>query len=1594
MASQLPAGMSIHCGLAYNPLLHCGEVCNGFCVRRVARLRWFAFKMLTPNPDGLSTQVHQVLKVHPCRFGLCEVTACPRIPYLSSFATAILAHMLEKHSLHPCKSQLLQLQTAVWADLSSIAEAAGCTTNQSCATKWFLGLQAASAGRMRQPTMPRVSLRSSSRMASQLPAGRSIHCGLAYNPLLHCGCNGFCVRRVARLRWFAFKMLTPNPDGLSTQVQVLNISPPFTPSGVSLAGSTSACISWFGESLKAFLQHSQRREELGNLEARRLHIVQLVELDASLGVVSLAGSGVLALARFPSFSVPALPVLMRHCCKCRSKLIIAVCTGEQSIIRKSHVRLVSVQHVAHPSCFYHEVYGSCSEGAGLVLVKMLNVGSSSADPAAAACQLSAVSTAPRLRCHLAAARRVASLGERRISDISRVLPSVTMQKCRPGSFPGALRTVLRFCAVLQRDKLAPRLTLSWVSLPWGQVAVSHLLVMTKSVSLNCIPGVSAFVEARQGRSQLKSALAHLASRPWPATGPGVLELGLWCVPASAAESVCIRMKFQLVSALRSVSFRRPWQQRHPSFFQLLGFKAVACPTSCKSSSLLRTALDDRRQSIVWCPVLISETDMVLLMIPVGQSICPSQGRQLKAPSRTSFCFDEPHRARCRSPAFLILAQAKRQSSRSQVGTQAFLLRALPRLKAGIISLLCLSLPPPCSDRLISTYSNVASCLWRTRTARIAVTSSLRRCGQRHTFMQQKLVRHRVVHSLEHDVGLHRASALPSWPAVSASTFTRLPWNVSSCGRLTWERLWLGQSRKQQHGQYLDRVRVLMTLGRWSPIRAHGSSTSPGQLHRGLMWHAQLYEALTKERQEVLGLRVLDSVSLIEFSAPDRQKQRSASSPRSGHLASLASFIILQSQVFSFGVVTPVQPAWLLQSVQRSEAEVGSWCMHISGMTMLKALLEVCSVPTSTLRVAQCVSLPTGVVSMGPDPFGWGRARRKKAQICLASHEPPAARPAVVQPLVSKAPLRWLLLDLVNVVASPRPCKGPIKSAFQVPRRLQAVTKLKAMPHHLVPSTDAATAYEVSVQKRSLHSHVLMRLSLLQLPYSATSRLALAACAKDSPERRSKALLRRIASQALELDGSVWIPLLQAFTLPAAAACQLPAVSTAPRLRCHLAAARRVASLGERRISDISRVLPSVTMQKCRPGSFPGALRTVLRFCAVLQRDKLAPRLTLSWVSLPWGQVAVSHLLVMTKSVSLNCIPGVSAFVEARQGRSQLKSALAHLASRPWPATGPGVLELGLWCIRMTEAMLKLFIKEGLVGSSRIVPPKPFPSVGVHLMFRLSSVGPNPLLGWALQRKAPMCFALPGHGVVQPCSLKRAAVPAQQLKHVLVAVKASSQAVSVVFFEGGARLGQERSQGLSQFSDFLRFATCYVATLEQLLQFGGYVRILSQVLSASSPSGVILAGHSLGVAVALCLADHLYTSGVEVMCVTGLDLRGVPRSLSEPSGQENALPMSLTQPLVRRMLATAHQLNFQVCLPPFLSAPQRTFALSAELAKNGLKGRVALNDADHFTLRDGFAWDITVRINAALTSPTVSAVNWCKAAEVQGKRRDSCRMSLE
>ena len=170
---------------------------------------------------------------------------------------------------------------------------------------------------------------------------------------------------------------------------------------------------------------------------------------------------------------------------------------------------------------------------------------------------------------------------------------------------------------------------------------------------------------------------------------------------------------------------------------------------------------------------------------------------------------------------------------------------------------------------------------------------------------------------------------------------------------------------------------------------------------------------------------------------------------------------------AFQVPIRAQPAWLLQSVQRSEAEVGSWCIHISGMTMLKALLEVCSVPTSTLRVAQCVSLPTGVVSMGPDPFGWGRTRRKKAQICLASHEPPVARPAVVQPLVSKAPLRWLLLDLVNVVASPRPCKGPIKSAFQVPRRLQAVTKLKAMPHHLVPSTDAATAYEIDFEACSV-----------------------------------------------------------------------------------------------------------------------------------------------------------------------------------------------------------------------------------------------------------------------------------------------------------------------------------------------------------------------------------------------------------------------------------------------------------------------------------------------------------------------------------------------
>ncbi|CAJ1459982.1 unnamed protein product [Effrenium voratum] len=189
---------------------------------------------------------------------------------------------------------------------------------------------------------------------------------------------------------------------------------------------------------------------------------------------------------------------------------------------------------------------------------------------------------------------------------------------------------------------------------------------------------------------------------------------------------------------------------------------------------------------------------------------------------------------------------------------------------------------------------------------------------------------------------------------------------------------------------------------------------------------------------------------------------------------------------------------------------------------------------------------------------------------------------------------------------------------------------------------------------------------------------------------------------------------------------------------------------------------------------------------------------------------------------------------------------------------------------------------------------------------------------------------------------------------------SSGAESLILFGGGARLQQELfMHRVDAGSGFV----CYhsMAPIEEVLKYGGCSSLLPEVLSRTSCSNLILAGHSLGVGVAYCLAEQLQTCGVEVQGILDLDMRSVPRTLLEQQGSAS-LPRALLQALARHMHVGTLQLRFEATLAPDLALPQRAFALTAELTGVTRPARRTLNDANHYSVGEAFVWDIFGPLN--------------------------------
>ena len=1263
---------------------------------------------------------------------------------------------------------------------------------------------------------------------------------------------------------------------------------------------------------------------------------QLVEQDVSLGAAGLVVREPCRFCR--KLKALASPVVL--CSRVAGlRDVIPVSPPPERPRQTCLQRSLPLQYhtvlVVHAFGFFHEVYSQCSGGTGLVFeqgVKTYRIAHSA------------------VRAELQLFGRASVLWGGALGKLREVgvPPAQAMRALCSKSHGSAFFWTFQLCDA------------------WTEATLSHLCAWVSSPSLLWL-WHQAVASSKALRCRLRPVkLVFLLRSVFPGFE---LEVGFRQVWA---------MKWGLISALAAASFTVSTSLRLPRVL----CPVFPCLSSGHSGVVRRLPVRPRQGGSFVGRAMAPQVDVALLTAGfVRPLLVPSPRRQQELAQGGLLKTRAKKSCQALLPLTSAMAGLDKRQSKGHVPTQLLLHFVPPGLKVNVISLLQLrrseqtsdgkkfSLPAcPISRAFGQMPSTTPTCLSpvcriqpRQQQAPIQVTSHQRQLAQ----------------PPDHDMDLHRVIYQPSWQRPTAATFVQAsfvdvvpPVPFGSGGLLIFHRA-RPRPASQQAG--VKKVKLNGLLHPVSMVRARYSAGLQGFG----TWNVQLYKAFAgcREASDAIALHVLDLAPRLGPSMHRWPTQQLAISPwpkltlqpmsRAGCLSCVRTI----GQQWKSRLVnvrmgrTPLSAS----SAHHQELGMGLCCLCVVGR-MLKLLLEARSVPASTPAKAPLIASPMAFLKC---LFFWAMSfeRRAPEEAVAASVLLRPVRPLALncQP---RGPL-WFVLGVAEIVSLFRSLSRwtlRAKAAAAPPdcRSMLPDRQLKAcLRQSELPAMDGCRLGGVS--KRALCSSLLSCPCWLQQWQGVLRAGLYAPCCTTAWSSCCQAHLLCIVLQSLELDGSLWSAPTALLVLPSGAG---------------------------RRDMRFRRV----------PGLWGGASGKLRAFGAPITKPMrfLCPselfQHALSWtfqLRAPWAEATVSHLRAWISSPlhlqQLACTACLSA-------RSESEISIVALTTQGMVPTTPlsassahhQQLGMGLCCLCVVGGMLKLLLEARSVPASIPaatnvpVPPACSLEASTATQFRLASLLPGRLCQTRPRRKSALLVAPPPW--LQTKRGRASAVGQQMRVPVVASCEATMSSMSMVFFEGAARIGSQRAQGISQFFDLLSLAACaYVAPLEAVLKTGGYMCLLCQVFHASACGGVVLAGHSLGASAAFYLTELLLACGIEVSNVVGLDLRGVPRLLPELGSEQRAgsksrsLPMSLMQPLARHMHGNALQLNFQVAVAPFLSAPQRDFALSCELARNGLSGQIALNDADHFTLRDGFAWDISMRINVMIR---------CKRPESRPERQRS------
>ena len=1393
----------------------------------------------------------------------------------------------------------------------------------------------------------------------------------------------FCPTNSARLSWHVLRILTSNVQAPTALAQELpaNLTTPKPLSSDGSAAAPRGRQARFSSSALEFFGHICGEASMS------FKFCCQVELDAPLGESSFAGCGI----RLLTFSWRLKPI-SSFIPICLGQAFSILCAKDfvlQPRLRTACARLAVLwQPILPPLGVYDHLCGQCSAASSLVLVDMLNLGLFfKSAPSSWQTSVPPVSLQPTMFRHFAASTMAvfhyrvpgkkvlpfarAKLGEL-CSHVHHSHGHVSQLWAKSSERPCDECLSRRF---ISRAVISDK-----VRLVRSQACVQSLLLCPPIVPCEtCKPAVrGANLLVRIASLNVASLLRCPGRATLPPSAqerPSLTALPAWVLAAVGGSSVPIR---GLIGVMLD-------QGQQKEVFHV----GVVQPLQLDVSILVLclTPLHCRRSQLEKCHEIFQSPG---LQAP-GQASPPSSCTRLVQALTVPF-----------------REIALRQPVQTDIGVQllqpkhaiahSFGFEILTSRKESTISLLQCSI-----CRFAQLYwmdFNAVALMQRQPTLVFNVVKSPGmptsktlpgRLVQSHICLQPQSHR-RVIQPSENDVDLQRVSVQQTWTnaMLTAGAFEVFTHEIFRCPGMWRERGGLGKSGWMARFRWLK-----LGQGIAKESNRFQDGVGFGNLRHGVPTRTPLKIAAYKQWQWVQHMKASYLLSIyaafgIQCSEQGVQAivdvlthstsvemQQPAVLPKSEFVASLMVFSFEYaggSTAAARARPVPLQhneaqlqmqlQCPLVQHHKAFELDLGVWCIHTVG-AMLHALLNAASL--SCTVSAHCFSSTSVSVSV-------------RLSLKQALHRP-KAWPKKAAGVVSHRPVgqsswvkrsSWLpltlqccfILDMLNLVLASQ----STRTACFKTRVASGFGKPKVGLHQFRPGN----AKEASrFCKSMLHSHVLNRLSLLQVRGVSSCHVVL------------KMIMQRIRtgtrivlnhSVALHLDGSLWVALVRCLRVPSAGAPHIPAVSMQPKLLNRLAPFVMVVAFPSmmpfQRAHLVNAVLVEFRSQSlCYPCVSFQPHAAAWTTCAFRQSECVF----LSWVwqvyLRPW-QESCPMMVALCPSRRFNS--SALTLAKARpvllqHNEAQLQMQLQCRLIQPREASE---LDVGVWCIHIAGAMLHALLNAAsrsfYAGARSTLKVKP---ASVRMILEQALYWSKALLtkaaGVALHCRGgqPVCLR-------QTAAIQGSYSSTSFWQHLPAQAVRSSIEVSLAFFEGGARVGQrQQSQGQAAFFDLLKFAlSCHVAPVEEVLRSGGIISIWSRLLSGTPKSGLILAGHSLGAALAHCLAEHLQTCGVKVRGIVGLEPRGVPRKLLEPSrGRDdagNSVPQSLTQAFASHMRAEAYQLNFQVSLAPVLSLSQRAFALNAEMAKNGLYGPVAFNDADHFTLLTGYAWDIALRIRAA------------------------------